>query len=64
MITIIALIVLLFIIYGAAIIWCIRSSRKVFGQRPSAKVVQMNKEFRELLDYKLSQEYTKTKKSC
>jgi hypothetical protein len=63
MITIITLGISLFIIYGAAIIWCVRSSRKIYGKRPSAKVLQMNKEFRELLDYKLSADYEKIK-SC
>jgi hypothetical protein len=63
MTTILTLIISLVIIYGAAIIWCIRSSRKVYGKKPSAKVLQMNKEFRELLDYKLSADYEKVK-SC
>jgi hypothetical protein len=63
MITIITLGISLFIIYGAAIIWCVRSSRKIYGKKPSAKVLQMNKEFRELLDYKLSADYEKIK-SC
>jgi hypothetical protein len=63
MITIITLGISLFIIYGAAIIWCVRSSRKIYGKKPSAKVLQMNKEFRELLDYKLSADYEKVK-SC
>jgi hypothetical protein len=63
MATILILGISLLIIYGAAIIWCIRSSRKVFGTKPSAKVLQMNKEFRELLDYKLSADYEKVK-SC
>jgi hypothetical protein len=63
MATILILGISLLIIYGAAIIWCIRSSRKVYGKKPSAKVLQMNKEFRELLDYKLSADYEKVK-SC
>jgi hypothetical protein len=61
MTTIFTLIISLVIIYGAAIIWCVRSSRKVYGKKPSAKVLQMNKEYRELLDYKLDCEFIKTK---
>jgi hypothetical protein len=64
MATIITLGISLFIIYGAAIIWCVRSSRKLYGKKPSAKIIEMNREFREMLDYKLSQEYVKTKSSC
>jgi hypothetical protein len=34
------------------------------GQRPSAKIVKMSEEMREMLDYKMDINYTKTKKSC
>jgi hypothetical protein len=63
MATIITLGISLFIIYGAAIIWCVRSSRKLYGKKPSAKVIQMNREFREMLDFKLDMDYQKNKSS-
>jgi len=62
MTTILILAIFLFIIYGSAIVWCIRSSRRVFGKR-SAKVIKMNAELKEMLDYKLDREYQKVK-SC
>jgi hypothetical protein len=63
MTTILTLIISLVIIYGAAIIWCVRSSRKLYGKKPSAKVIKMNREFREMLDFKLDMDYQKTKSS-
>lgn len=62
MMTILILAILMLAIYGSAIVWCIRSSRKVFG-KPSANVIQMSKELSDILDFKLDENYQKTK-SC
>jgi hypothetical protein len=60
MTTILTLAILMLIIYGGAIVWCVRTTKKTFGGH-SAKVIKMNQEFREMLDYKLDMDYTKTK---
>lgn len=54
MITIFTLAIVILIIYGSAIVWCIRSGRKVFG-KPSAKVIKMYRERHEMLMLELDE---------
>jgi hypothetical protein len=46
----------------AGCVWCVRSTNKKFG-KPSAKVIKMNRDLKDLLDHKLDMDYQKTK-SC
>lgn len=60
MTTIFTLALLLNIIYGSAIVWCIKTN-PVKEKKPSRKVIRQRRETIEMLDYKLSMDYTKLK---
>lgn len=60
MATILTLIILINIIYGSAIVWCVMTS-PVRVKKPSKKMLQQRRETLEILEYKLSLDYTKLK---
>jgi hypothetical protein len=63
-------ITILIIILSTACVVCYLTARSVkrtlspVNKKPSAKILKMQREYRELIDYKLDMEYTKTKTPC
>ena len=60
MTTILIIVILINLIYGTAIVWCIRTN-PVKVKKPSKKMLRQRRETMEILEYKLSTEYVKLK---
>lgn len=60
MATILTLIIIINLIYGSAIVWCIKTS-PLRVKKPSKKMIQQRREYIEMIEYKLSRDYVKLK---
>lgn len=60
MLTVLTLIVSMFIIFGALLIWAI-ATNPYRVKKPSKKMIQQRQEYIEMIEYKLSRDYVKLK---
>lgn len=60
MLTIILIITCFIVIYGSAIVWCIKTDPRRL-KKPTRKMLKQRQETIDILDYKLSTEYRKLK---
>lgn len=60
MTTIITLMTILIIVYGALLIWAI-ATNPYRVKKPSKKMIQQRQEYYEMIEYKLSRDYVKLK---
>lgn len=60
MYTILSLAIIVFLTYGSAIAWCIRT-HPARVKKPSKKMLRQRQETMEILEYKLSRDFIKLK---